>query len=189
MSLILRTERLELREIETSDLDALAALLGDPEVMRFWPRRQSRDEAAEWIRRQRERYARDGFGYWLALDRSSGAVAGQAGLLMQELEGERHVGLGYMLHRECWKRGLAQEASRGCMEWGRARLGLERLVCLVRPENVPSLRTAISLGFKPEKLIVYADLPHLVFARERGRSADGVDARCGCGPASSRPGA
>ncbi len=164
MAVVLRTERLELRELEARDLDAIAAMLADADVMRYWPRVQTRDEAADWIRRHRERYARDGFGYWLALEHESGAVVGQAGLLTQEFDGTREVGLGYMLRPRYWGRGLAQEAARGCMQWARDTLARKRLVCLVRPENVPSLRTAISLGLKPEKLVDYAGLVHLVFS-------------------------
>ncbi len=46
---ILETPRLRLREMTDADLDAVAALLGDPEVMRHYPRPKSRAEAQEWI--------------------------------------------------------------------------------------------------------------------------------------------
>lgn len=46
---IARTERLTLRPMAMTDLDDMAALLGDPEVMRYYPAPKSREEAARWI--------------------------------------------------------------------------------------------------------------------------------------------
>ena len=37
------------------------------------------EQSQEWIERQLERYARDGFGYWLIVDRASGLPVGQVG--------------------------------------------------------------------------------------------------------------
>ena len=78
---VLETPRLLLRELGVEDLDFIAELLGDPLVMRYWPRPYTREEAAEWIRRQQQRYARDGHGYWLAVEKASGQPVGQVGLL------------------------------------------------------------------------------------------------------------
>ena len=43
----LETPRLALREMSLDDLDFVAAMLGHPEVMRFYPKVYSRDEARE----------------------------------------------------------------------------------------------------------------------------------------------
>jgi len=53
---VLETERLCLRQLEPSDLDFAADMLGDTEVMRFYPARLTRDESRAWIDRQRVRY-------------------------------------------------------------------------------------------------------------------------------------
>ena len=87
------TPRLLLRELEAGDLEVTAALLGDRHVMRYWPRPFTRDEAADWIARQRERYGRDGHGYWLLLERATGRPIGQAGLMNCDVDGVRELGL------------------------------------------------------------------------------------------------
>lgn len=47
---VLTTPRLILREMTSADLDDMAALLGDPEVMRAYPAPKTRgDEARAWI--------------------------------------------------------------------------------------------------------------------------------------------
>ncbi|WP_284980467.1 GNAT family N-acetyltransferase [Arthrobacter sp. fls2-241-R2A-200] len=59
------TLRLRFREMTETDLDSMAALLGDPEVMLFYPAPKSRDEAAGWIHWNQENYAEHGYGLWI----------------------------------------------------------------------------------------------------------------------------
>lgn len=63
MKHVLATERLTLREMALDDLDFVAAMLDHPEVMRFYPKRYTRDEARAWIERQVQRYAEHGHGF------------------------------------------------------------------------------------------------------------------------------
>lgn len=74
---ILETERLMLRELDDNDFDALCAMLQDPRVMYAWERTFSDDEVRSWIARMRKRYREDGFAYWAAVEKASGAVIGQ----------------------------------------------------------------------------------------------------------------
>ena len=142
MTEVLRTARLTLREMDAGDLDVIAAQLAHPEVMRYFPRCYSRDEAEEWVQRQCDRYQRHGCGYWLALERESGVPAGQAGVLMLEIDGVEQPVLGYILDRPFWGRGLATEAAAACRDWAFTELGASRVVTLIRPENEPSLAVA-----------------------------------------------
>ncbi len=159
--MVLETPRLVLRELDPDDLDFVAAMLADPEVMRYWPRPYSREEAEDWVRRQRERYARDGYGYWLAVERATGRPVGQAGLLAVEVDGIEEVALGYMIHRPFWRRGYATEAAAACLHVGFVELGLERVVADVDPDNAASVRVLEKVGMRPagrkgEKLLYAA---------------------------------
>ena len=169
MKLILETPRLVLRELTVDDLDFVAEMLAHPEVMHFWPRPCTRDEAADWIRRHQQRYARDGFGYWLALDKPTGRPIGQAGLLTQELDGVMEIGIGYMLHRPLWGQGYATEAAAACRDHAFAKLGKLRVTATVRPENLPSRRVAERIGLRFERMTTWAGLPHMLFAATRGK--------------------
>ena len=164
MKLILKTQRLVLRELTLEDLDFVAEMLAHPDVMHFWPRPFTRDEAAEWIRRQEQRYARDGFGYWLALDKATGQPIGQAGLLTQELNGVVETGIGYMLHRPFWGQGYATEAAVGCRDYAFGKLAKPRATAVVRPENLPSRRVAERIGLKFERMTTWAEMPHMLYA-------------------------
>lgn len=167
MKLILETPRLVLRELTPDDLDFVAEMLGHPEVMHFWPRPYTRAEAADWIGRQQERCARDGFGYWLALDKTGGRAVGQAGLLRQELDGVVETGIGYILHRPFWSRGYATEAALACRDHAFGKLGKQRVTATVRPENLASHRVAERIGLKLERMTTWAGMPHMLYTAAR----------------------
>ena len=167
MNPALETSRLALRTLDLADLDFVAAMLAHPEVMQFWPRCYSRDEAEAWIRRQQERYAQDGHGYWLALDKASGQPVGQAGILMLEIDGVLEAGLGYLIHRPFWQRGYATEAAVACCDYAFAVLSKQRIVAPIRPENAASQAVARKLGMQPERQTLYAGFDHLIFTVAR----------------------
>lgn len=177
VKIALETQRLFLRHLEAADLDFVAEMLGNAEVMRFWPRAMSRAEAEEWIVRQQERYARDGFGYWLALYRATGQPVGQAGLLAVHVDGQREISLGYILHRPYWGRGFATEAGLACRDMAYETYDAARVIALIRPENIPSRRVADRMGMRPEQQVSYATFQHLVYVAGRSypalRTSDG----------------
>ena len=158
------TPRLLLREMTSGDLEFLAAMLADSEVMRFWPAPLSRDESVAWIERQRERYARDGCGYWLALDRATGEPVGQAGVLMLNWTGQPEPALGYMIHRPFWRRGYATEAAHASCDFVRHVLRRPIAYTLIRPENEPSLGVALKLGMTAGEHIEYHSFEHVIFS-------------------------
>jgi RimJ/RimL family protein N-acetyltransferase len=161
---ILETERLVLRELVPSDLDFVTEMLADPEVMRFYPKRYSREEARVWLDRQRERYRRDGHGLWLVSDRATGEPRGQAGLLLQRVDRLDEPEVGYLIHQPYWRQGLASEAAGAVRDFAFETLRKPRVISLIRPDNVPSQGVARKLGMTLWKTSLHADLEHLVFS-------------------------
>ena len=170
---VLETPRLLLRELVPDDLDFVAAMLEHPEVMRYWPRPYSREEAAAWVRRQQERYARDGHGYWLAVERATGRPVGQAGLLTLEIDGVEEAALGYLIHRPFWRRCFATEAAAASRDYAFETLGKPRVIAPIRPENTPSQGVARKVGLTPERRTIYAGFEHLIFAAARPAHREG----------------
>jgi [ribosomal protein S5]-alanine N-acetyltransferase len=72
-----------LRSPVPTDLDALARLFTDPEVMRYgaWGRPLSAAEVEQFVERMIARVEIDGFGQFALERRADGAVIGRAGVL------------------------------------------------------------------------------------------------------------
>ncbi len=167
MTFRLETDRLFFRELHMNDLDPLAAMMTNPLVMQYYPKPLSKDEAREWILRQRKRYDDDGHGLWALIHRETGTFLGQIGLVEQEVDGAPETEIGYMLDEPYWRQGFAREAGTAVRDHGFETLGRSRLISLCRPENKPSCRTAESLGMSLDKETNFKGFPHLVYAVER----------------------
>ena len=145
------TERLEFRPMGPGDLDDLAALLGDPVVMRYYPRVYDRAGAQGWIDWNRGLYERVGFGLWIITLRGTGEFAGDCGLTPQEVDGVTEVEVGYHVRAGLQGHGYATEAAAACRDHAREVLGVRRLVAIIHPDNVPSQRVAEKIGLAHER--------------------------------------
>ena len=174
MSTRVITPRLLLRELTPGDLPEVKQLLQDPEVMRFWPRPYTDAECVEWIDRQCQRYRDHGCGYWLALDADSGKAVGQMGVLMMSWQGSAEPALGYILSRRYWRRGYAVEGAKGCIGFVFDTLKRDRVLCWIRPENLPSLAVAQKLGMQKVGEAELAGFDHHIYALSRTVYRSGI---------------
>jgi RimJ/RimL family protein N-acetyltransferase len=164
MEIFLETERLVLRRFTEDDVDHLFDLDSDPEVMRFLsggtptPREVIENEILPRFLRSYERFA--GFGYWPAIEKSSGAFLGRFGFVPREGGGPDDVALGYRLRKSAWGKGYATEGSRALIRKGFAELGVQRVHATTYQDNLASrrvmekagLRLARTLRMTPEDL-------------------------------------
>ena len=177
---ILQTSRLLLRELTPQDADALALVISDPETMRYYPAPCDRAGIEQWIERNRRRYQDHGVGLWaMELKKAQDTdvqndvqkIIGDCGIILQEVEGERLYEIGYHLRRDLWGQGLATEAAIACRDWAFAHLKADRLISLIRPQNLPSCRVAERVGMTIWKEVNWRGLPHYVYSVERGKPA------------------
>ncbi len=166
----LETERLLLRPMEMGDLGAFAAVVGDPYAMRFYPRPFDRSMARAWIERTQERYERDGFGLLSVIERATGEMIGDCGPAVQQTGHGTFVELGWHIRLDRQGNGFATEAGRACRDEAWQVLDVDRLISIIRPENVPSWSVARSLGFKPWRGDVRAGMAHVLWSLERSRA-------------------
>ena len=164
---VFATTRIVARELLETDIDFVAAMLADPEVMRHYPSVYSREQAVAWIARQRLRYERDGHGLWLVCDRRTGAPLGQIGLCLQEVNGVMEPEVGYLLARSQWGRGFATEAAIATRDWSFARYPGRRTVSLIRELNAPSRAVAGRIGMTLAGEAMHGGQRHLVYAMQR----------------------
>jgi RimJ/RimL family protein N-acetyltransferase len=149
------SQRLLFREMTIDDLDAMAALLGDRDVMRYYPRPKDRGEAQAWITWNQGLYHREGFGLWVIALRETGEFVGDCGLTRQEVEGIAEVEVGYHVRADLQRFGYATEAATACRDHARNLLDLQRLIAIIHPANVSSQRVAEKIGLAYERDAVY----------------------------------
>lgn len=167
MKKILETDRLILREFTLSDVDDLMRTLCDRENMRYYPNSFDRAGVEGWIQRQLRRYESGETALWAMILKETGQLIGDCGLVQQHVEGTVETEIGYHLQRDWQGKGLATEAARACRDYGFQVLGKNRLISLIRPENIPSRRVAERNGLSVEKEALFLGLNHLVYVVER----------------------
>jgi RimJ/RimL family protein N-acetyltransferase len=145
------TERLAFREMTVDDLEPMADLLGDPDVMAFYARPKDRAEALEWIEWNQRLYREHGFGLWLIELLDTGTFVGDCGLTPQEVDGTTEIEVGYHVRRSLQRSGYATEAAAAARDYARDVLRLDRLVAIIHPGNVASQRVAEKIGLALEK--------------------------------------
>ncbi len=151
---VLETSRLRLRELVPGDVDALAALYADPDVMRWIGTGgvRTREDARRVIERELAGYRELGYGDWATTLRGSDELIGLCGVLRwPDLDGKEEIEVAYLLGRAWWGSGYATEAAAAIRDWARRTLERERLVCLVYHDNVASAAVARKLGMAWEK--------------------------------------
>lgn len=157
------TSRLMFREMTAEDLDDMAALLGDPAVMRYYPRPKDRREALAWITWNQGLYERQGFGLWVVALRETGEFVGDCGLTPQDVEGVVEVEIGYHVRAVLHGSGYATEAAAACRDHARDTLGVKRLIAITHPANRPSQRVAEKIGLRYEREAVYRERPVRIY--------------------------
>jgi [ribosomal protein S5]-alanine N-acetyltransferase len=165
--MLLETERLILRPLTQDDVDAIYAVIGDPIAMQHYPRTFAREDAVEWIERNRRWHERDGYSLLAVVLKSTGKVIGDCGLSWQLADDTPMLELGYHLQRDEWGHGYATEAARACMDYAFHQLSAEKLVSLILAENQPSRRVAERNGMRVERQVMHSGRQHLLYAITR----------------------
>lgn len=144
----LETGRLVLRRWRDGDLDLLAALNSDREVMEHMVSTLSAEETSTMIKRIESHFDENGFGLWAVELVLTGEFVGFAGLSIPRFEAHftPAVEVGWRLSSSHWGRGYATEAAAAAMEFGFNDVGLDEIVSFAVPANTRSTRVMERLG-------------------------------------------
>jgi [ribosomal protein S5]-alanine N-acetyltransferase len=142
------TERLRVRRLHEGDVDALLAVYGDAEAMRWVGDGQplSRERCVEWVAVTQRNIATRGYGMCALADRHGGEVLGFCGLVHPG--GQPEAELKYALRRTAWGRGLASEAAAGMLAYAARTLGLVRVIATAAPQHLASHRVLLKAGMR-----------------------------------------
>jgi RimJ/RimL family protein N-acetyltransferase len=153
------TERLVLRRWTDDDVEPMARMNAEPQVMQ-WTGDGSviaPDQTAEEIAQFEQRWEERGFGLFAVEFRETGELAGFAGLSIPKFLPEvlPAVGLGCRFAEKFWGRGVATEALIPALSHGFVDCGLDRIVTINQVTNDASARILQKLGMKLDRHTIH----------------------------------
>jgi [ribosomal protein S5]-alanine N-acetyltransferase len=167
MPTAIETERLILREFTWDDLDDLAAIYSDPDVMKYYRPMDPVDRARSTIERVLASYEKYGYGPWALILKSTGRLIGRSGPYVWEFEEGREIEIGYVLAKDCWHQGLATEAACASRDWAFASTEIPRVISFIHPDNQASIRVAERYGAHFTGTREVADMNAKVYVLDR----------------------
>jgi RimJ/RimL family protein N-acetyltransferase len=177
--MIIKTQRLILRELEQDDAQALHPVFSNPEATHFTLRTHSSvEETLVWIEAIRQGYKKHGFGPWGVVRISNDALIGYCGCGYILLNGKKECEIGYRIIPSCWGQGFATEAVLASVDDTFARLPFTKIVSLIQLENIASIRVAEKAGMFYQCDTIYEGVPMRIYeinANNRGGQSAGAD--------------
>lgn len=163
---VIETERLLLRIPRLEDVDGLAAIYSDAQVMQYIGSGSTRTKnqtevAILWMRDQHHQF---GFGLWIATLKSDQQIIGRCGLIQQEIDGQFEVEVAYLLGKEFWGKGYATEAAMEIRNHAFTNGNISRLISLINPDNSSSARVAEKIGMQFERQVKLSGISANLYA-------------------------
>ncbi|MDG2480278.1 MAG: GNAT family N-acetyltransferase [Alphaproteobacteria bacterium] len=147
---VLSTERLTLRQSAPGDLEAILAMDGDAEVMRYISDGTVPEPEAHraYVKTRFDEDFGPGLGTWSVFLRA--APDGFLGwVTIRPLPGwEPDIEISWRFARASWGRGYASEAAATLLRHGLETAGLHRIVAVVQAPNTASVRVAEKIGMR-----------------------------------------
>lgn len=167
---VLETERLRLRGHAMSDFEAAAAMWAEPDVVRHISGKPStREESWARMLRYPGHWSLLGYGFWVIEEKASGRFAGEGGFanFMRAIDPPFDAPeQGWALASWAHGKGYAYEAMRAAIDWGEAHFRRTDFVCMIAPDNAPSLKLAERLGYREYVRTEYKGEPTVLLRRQ-----------------------
>jgi RimJ/RimL family protein N-acetyltransferase len=168
MAVIIETDRLILREIEESDAAFINTLLNTPAFMKYIGDRGVRsDEDARWFiaERYRASYAVHGYGLLAVLLKPELQPIGMCGFVKRDWLPGPDIGFAFLPEHE--RKGYGYESATAVLDHGHDDLNFDKVFAITTPDNTPSERLLVKLGFVFEGMRQMPDGEELkLFSRE-----------------------
>jgi RimJ/RimL family protein N-acetyltransferase len=169
---VIETERLLLRGHCLGDLEPLAAMWADLDVIRhIGGKPSSANETWARLLRYVGHWSLLGYGFWALEEKASGRFVGEAGLADFKREIEPPITtpeMGWVLAPWAHGKGYATEAVLAARAWGLAHFGPIEVSCIIDPENTASIRVAEKASFRERLRTTYQGGPTIVFSSALG---------------------
>jgi RimJ/RimL family protein N-acetyltransferase len=163
-----------LRAHVVDDFEDVAAMWGDPEVVRHITGTPA-DREASWARLLRYigHWNALGFGYWAVERKEDGRYLGSVGFadyqrsLEPAIEPVPEAGWGFVTDAQ--GQGFGIEAVQRMHDWASCETNWSATVCIMAPDHDASRRLAEKVGYRPHGQTTYKGDPTFVMWRDVNR--------------------
>ena len=175
------TARLLLRVPELADAEALMGIIWDPEVVEqkqvtLHEPPGGLDLALKNTNEMLRQWELRGYGQWSVIERMTGHVIGVVGFY-HPTKAWPGVDLGWVLHRSRWGQGFATEAATAALGWIWEHTPVDRIISLIAPDDLRSIRVATKIGQRFERADVDPVNGESVHVYTIARTTDSGDRR------------
>lgn len=149
---MIETERLKLRVPRISDQIFFTKLYGNPEVMKHIPpngKPATPNEAKARLNSLITHWGRHEYGMFVVELKDAAIPVGYCGLRYLPETGD--IELGYIIDQPYWGIGIASEAVKGCVQYAKTSLNIDKLIAVTNPDNLGSQKILTHIGFKPSE--------------------------------------
>ena len=163
-----QADRLLIRPLLLDDALAWTDFFSDERATAFFPKHMKGAgylRSLHWIEKQIMRY-RDGQGGLMAIETEKDGLIGQCGLLVQELEGQQFVEIGYHFIPKFWGNGYASEAANFFRSHYQSKHPEQRIISIIHHENEASKKVALRNQMKLWKQVTWHDMITDIYATE-----------------------
>lgn len=159
---LFNSERLGFRNWCETDIEKMAAINANPEVMEFFPATQTPEQTAIFIERMQAMLQRTGFCYFAVDTLQDGRLIGFIGLAEQTFEADFTpcIDIGWRLDTCAWNKGYATEGAKACLEYAFNELKLKRILSMAPVINKKSIQVMEKIGMK--KIAFFENHPYLL---------------------------
>lgn len=166
--IIANTKRLIIRELSTDDVENMYQIYRDPQIREFVDniddyKQAEKDKLNAYIKNV---YSFYGYGLWGVFSKTTHGLIGRCGIENQIIDGREEIMLSYLLDSQHWGYGYAIECCKAVLLYARDELAIERVVAVIDKRNTRSIHTAIKLGMKPEKELVYQNRDSILYVKK-----------------------
>ena len=155
---LIETGRLLINKITIDDAAFILELMNDKDWIKNIGDKGVRtiEDAQAYIQnRFLKTYIESNYGFYTMNLKNTLQIIGIVGLV--DRKGIDHIDIGYGILPEFRGKGYAFEAAKAIYDYGYQELNLEKIVAIVNPDNLPSIKLLSKLGLEFEKMVRLPD--------------------------------
>jgi HAD superfamily hydrolase (TIGR01509 family) len=162
---IAETNRLIIRELSVKDIPDMYQIYQNPKVKEFIP---DIDEYLENEIEKHKAYIKNvynfyGYGLWGVFSKGTGELIGRCGFQNTLINGQDEIEIGYLLDVNHWGYGYALECIKASLNYIYQELQMDRIIALIHPLNLRSIKVAERVGMKKDDDIVKDGIEYNVY--------------------------